>query len=122
MPGTLPPDQLTVQDGLVFVNCERRPAAMVINGTGQWKPVTKYTTLPPPPEAATLPSPDAGPADDPRRTGPAHRPAEAARRPVNPRALAGNGMATVSWGAAPDNGSPDHALPAELDRQRLVRN
>jgi hypothetical protein len=100
MPGTLPPDQVTVQDGLFFVNSSDGPHAMVINGSGQWKPVTKYTTLPPPPKRAVLPAPPT------TKVRPAQGPPKPPGAPVNPRALGGNGTATVSWGAAPANGSP----------------
>ena len=105
MPGKLPPNQLTVQDGLVFVNASDGPSAMVINGAGQWKPVTKYTTLPPPhPKPATLPPPP-----PPRTPPPARKPRyvkpEKPGAPSNPAAVAGNGTAAVSWGPAPDNGS-----------------
>jgi Fibronectin type III domain len=100
MPGSLPPDQVTVQDGLFFVNSSDGPHAMVINGSGQWKPVTKYTTLPPPPKHAILPAPPAA------KVKPAQGPPRPPGAPVSPRALGGNGTATVSWGAAPANGSP----------------
>ena len=101
MPGSLPPDQVTVQDGLFFVNSINGPHAVVINGSGQSKPVTKYTTLPPPrPKPAVLPAPPT------TKVRPAHGPPKPPGAPGNPSALAGNGTATVSWGAAPDNGSP----------------
>jgi Fibronectin type III domain len=100
MPGTLPPDQVTVQDGLFFVNSSDGPHAMVINGSGQWKPVIKYTTQPTPPKHAVLPAPPT------TKVRPDRGPPKPPSAPVNPRGLAGNATATVSWGAAPDNGSP----------------
>ena len=100
MPGTLPPDQVTVQDGLFFVNSSNGPHAMVINGSGQWKPVTKYTTPPKPPKHAVLPAPPT------TKVRPTRGPPKPPGVPVNPKALAGNATATVSWGAAPANGSP----------------
>jgi Fibronectin type III domain len=100
MPGSLPPDQVTVQDGLFFVNSSNGPQAVVINGSGQSKPVTKYTTPPPRPKPAVLPVPPT------TKVRPAHGPPKPPGAPGNPSALAGNGTATVSWGAAPDNGSP----------------
>lgn len=99
MPGALPPDQVTVQDGLFFVNSSDGPHAMVINGSGQWKPVTKYTTQPPPPKHAVLPAPPT------TKVRPAHGPPKPPGAPANPRAIGGNGTVTVSWGQAPDNGS-----------------
>jgi Fibronectin type III domain len=119
MPGTQPPDQVSVHDGLVFVNASDGPAALVINGDGQLKPITKYTAPPPPQKTkpATLPPPAGTPAKQPatsqpgktgqpsqpgRPTGPPKPPGA----PANPVALAGNALAQVSWGAAADNNSP----------------
>ena len=100
MPGSLPPDQVTVQDGLVFVNSSDGPHAVVINGNGQWKPVTKYTTPPPHPKPAVLPAPPV------TKVKPSTGPPKPPGAPVDPKALPGNGFATVTWGAAADNGSP----------------
>ena len=106
MPGDQPPSQLTVQDGLVFVNASDGPSAMVINGAGQWRPVTKYTSPPPSqPKPATLPSatPSTSSSVTPRtgqkRSGPPTRPSA----PTNPVAQPSNASATVSWGP-PANG------------------
>jgi hypothetical protein len=114
MPGTHPPDQLTVQDGLAFVNASDGQAALVINGNGQLKQVTKYTTAPPTqgPKPATLPrqvktpqSSTTSPAN-PNQTGQPSGPPKPPGAPANPTAVAGNAMAMVSWGAAADNNSP----------------
>jgi hypothetical protein len=102
MPGKLPPDQLTVTDGLVFVNASDGPSAMVISGDGQWKPVTKYTTPPPRhPKPAKLPAPPPPHVRQPHYVKP-----QKPGAPPNPAAVAGNGTAAVSWGPAPANGSP----------------
>lgn len=114
MPGTHAPDQLTVQDGLAFVNASDGQAALVINGSGQLKQVTKYTTAPPThaPKPATLPSQGktqqsstTSPAN-PDRTGQPSGPPKPPGAPADPTAVAGNAMAMVSWGAAADNNSP----------------
>jgi hypothetical protein len=120
MPGTQPADQLTVQDGLAFVNASDGPAALVINGNGQLKRVTKYTTAPPTQKLkpATLPrqlktpksstnSPPSTPQAGP--TGPTGRSSGRPKPPgppADPTAAAGNAMVQVSWGAAADNNSP----------------
>jgi len=100
MPGPLPPDQVTVQDGLFFINSTDGPDALVINGSGQEKPVVKYTTPPPHPKPAVLPAPPV------TRVKPSPGPPKPPGAPVDPRALGGDGFAMVSWGAAPANGSP----------------
>ena len=114
MPGTQLPDQVTVQDGLAFVNASDGSAALVINGNGQLKKVIKYTTAPPTqrPKPATLPRqvktpnpPPTSPAS-PRGTGQSSGPPKRPGAPADPTAVAGNAMAVVSWGAAADNNSP----------------
>ena len=111
MPGTYPPDQLTVQDGLAFVNASDGSAALVINGNGQPKHVTKYTTAPPTqkPKPATLPKTRKLPATSsasPHQTGQSSGPPKPPGAPADPKAVAGNAMALVSWGAAADHNSP----------------
>jgi Fibronectin type III domain len=105
MPGGQPADQLTVQDGLAFVNASDGPTALVINGNGQLKRVTKYTTAPPTqkPKPATLPTPTKTPKSS--TTSPSGPP-KPPGAPADPTAVAGNAMALVSWGAAADNNSP----------------
>jgi hypothetical protein len=122
MPGAQPPTQLTVQDGLVFVNAPDGPDALVINGAGQSRQVTKYTSPPPPPQQkpVQLPqttltkTPSSHPGSSKKKSGQgttktsgggtigSPKPPGA---PVSPVAVAGNAAATVSWGAAADNGS-----------------
>jgi hypothetical protein len=112
MPGRQRPTQLTVQDGLVFVNAADGPDAMVINGAGQPKPVTKYTSPPPPshPKPATLPAPSKPPVAAPRANPrPSRRPSGPPKRPgapANPTAQPGNAMAMVSWGTPASGGTP----------------
>jgi Fibronectin type III domain len=112
MPGNQPPDQVTVQDGLIFVNAADGPDAMVINGDGQWKPVTKYNPGQPPPrpKPATLPPPTPTQTPPPS-VRPPRKPVKPVKpgkpgAPANPTAVAGNAMAQVSWGPAAPNGSP----------------
>ncbi len=110
MPGTHLPDQLTVQDGLAFVNASDGSAALVINGNGQLKRVTKYTTAPPTqrPKPATLPRQvkTLNPPASPHGTGQSSGPPKPPGAPADPTAVPGNAMALVSWGAAADNNSP----------------
>ncbi|MGH3234719.1 MAG: fibronectin type III domain-containing protein [Streptosporangiaceae bacterium] len=110
MPGPRPPDQITVRDRLVFVNASDGASAMVINGSGGMKKVTKYTGPPPArPKPAKLPAPTPArtktpvttPVTPQRKPATPHQPGA----PVHPVAAAGNASATVSWGAAPGNGS-----------------
>lgn len=107
MPGSLPPNQVTVQDGLFFVNSSNGPHAMVINGSGQGKPVVKYTAPPPPPpKPAVLPAKSAVlPGSPVTRVKASQGPPKPPGAPVDPKALGGDGFAMVSWGAAPDDGS-----------------
>jgi len=110
MPGRFPPDQLTVRDRLVFVNASDGASALVINGSRVVKRVTKYTGPPPAhPKPRKFPAPAPAPAKapaaaqntpPPRKQTP-HLPGA----PGHPVAAAGNASATVSWGAAPANGS-----------------
>ncbi|HUN33769.1 MAG TPA: fibronectin type III domain-containing protein [Trebonia sp.] len=110
MPGRYPADQVSVQDGLVFVNASQGPDALVINGDGQPQPVTKYTSPPPAPHKPPqipAPTPTQTQVPVPAQPGPKHqgRPARPGP-PGSPSAAAGNASATVSWGAAAPNGSP----------------
>jgi hypothetical protein len=111
MPGDQPPSQLTVQDGLVFVNASDGPNAMVISGAGQVRPITKYTSAPPSrPKPAKLPSatPSASSsvstqthrAGQPNTAGPPKVPSA----PTDLTAQPSSGSVTVSWGP-PANGS-----------------
>ena len=107
MPGPQPPDQITVRDRLVFVNASDGASALVINGSGGVKTVTKYTGPPPShPKPLKFPTPartKAQPVNTPATPQPPknpHRPGA----PAHPRAVAGNASATISWGAANANG------------------
>ena len=94
------PNQLVVQDRLVFVNASGGAEALVINGYDGVKRVTKYTA--PPvlhPKPVQLPSLGHGPP--PVHHGPPRRPGA----PQDPVATPGNALISVGWGAAPANGS-----------------
>ena len=108
MPGSQPPDQITVRDRLVFVNASNGPSALVINGSGGVKTVTKYTSPP-----KTHPKPAKFPTavkTKPPVTSPVTSQTQKTPRlpgaPVSPKAAPGNASATVSWGAADPNASP----------------
>jgi Fibronectin type III domain len=109
MPGKFPPDQITVRDRLVFVNASDGASALVINGSGVVKPVTKYTGPPPVhPKPLKFPAPALTKTpvtvNQPPQTisQTPHRPGG----PADPTASPGNASVTVSWGAAPANGAP----------------
>jgi hypothetical protein len=133
MPGHQVPDQLTVQDRLVFVNASGSSSALVINGT-QVRRVTKYTGPPPvqhhkpkqtptpTPISTPTPQPTSGSSPTPVETpvpvkpsGPSHTPGSPKpgpsappKRPGPPRnvtATPGNGQVTLGWNPAAPNGS-----------------
>ena len=102
-PVTLPkrqvPDQLTVKDRLVFVNTSEGTQALVINGAGAVRRVTKYTT--PPPVKHVKPT---LPVKIPHRTA-YHGPPRPPGAPQHPVATPGNASVALGWGPAPANGS-----------------
>lgn len=107
IPGTQVPDELTVSDRLVFVNASEGDSALVINGSGQIRKVTKYTGPPPVKHPAPVHAPVPGHAPAPTTRPPA-RHQGAPRRPGAPRdpvATPGNASVSVGWDAAADNGS-----------------
>jgi Fibronectin type III domain len=110
MPGRFPPDQLTVRDRLVFVNASDGASALVINASRVATTVTKYTGPPPVhPKPRQFPAPAPNQARTPvtaRNTpNPRKQTPHLPGAPVHPVATAGNASATLSWGAAPANGS-----------------
>jgi Fibronectin type III domain len=100
MPRKDVPNQLVVQDRLVFVNASGGPEALVINGYDGVKRVTKYTA-PPVLHRKPVRLPSLGHGPPPVHHGPPRRPGA----PQDPVATPGNALADVGWGAAPDNGS-----------------
>ena len=100
MPRGSVPNQLIVQDRLVFVNASDGPSALVISGYNKVTPVTKYTKPPVQhPKPAVVPS--VHKARPTVHRGPPRKPGA----PQDPVATPGNATVTVGWGAAPANGS-----------------
>ena len=100
MPRGSVPNQLIVQDRLVFVNASDGPSAPVISGYNKVTPVTKYTKPPVQhPKPAVVPS--VHKARPTVHRGPPRKPGA----PQDPVATPGNATVTVGWGAAPANGS-----------------
>lgn len=93
------PDQLTVKDRLVFVNNSEGAQALVINGAGGVRRVTKYTV--PPPVKHVKPT---LPVKVPHRAS-YHGPPRPPGAPQNPVATPGNASVALGWGAAAANGS-----------------